>query len=271
MQRKEILNEIENNPSILQEIDKKYLSDEEFMLSVLKMKPILAYRFIDDSLLSNKNFIEKALLIENNTNINNTTILDIVPKNIRNDLLNDKIFIFNLTKNSNRSILKSISEELKNDKKFFMNLMMELSPKSFLWASDTLRSDLELINYFFKDLVYPKEGICLDELADWYNYRDDFNFEDMKNLNLIRQLNYVTNRDYIFELICKNPELYLLLSPNFRKDEELLDVFVSGMIEKGDNFEMSSIYYFEYYDTLEEDIEKMKNLALDYGGSLEFS
>ncbi|WP_193209563.1 DUF4116 domain-containing protein [Aliarcobacter butzleri] len=92
MQKKEILNEIENNPLILQEIDKKYLSDEEFMLSVLKMKPILAYRFIDDSLLSNKNFIEKALLIENNTNI-----LDIIPKNIRNDLLNDKVFIFNLT------------------------------------------------------------------------------------------------------------------------------------------------------------------------------
>ena len=91
MQKKEILNEIENNPLILQEIDKKYLSDEEFMLSVLKMKPILAYRFIDDSLLSNKNFIEKALLIENNTNI-----LDIIPKNIRNDLLNDKVFIFNL-------------------------------------------------------------------------------------------------------------------------------------------------------------------------------
>ena len=66
MQRKEILNEIENNPSILQEIDKKYLSDEEFMLSILKMKPILAYRFIDDSLLSNKNFIEKALLLEKN-------------------------------------------------------------------------------------------------------------------------------------------------------------------------------------------------------------
>ena len=78
MQRKEILNEIENNPSILQDIDKKYLSDEEFMLSILKMNPILACRFIDDSLLSDKNFIEKALLIENNTNI-----LDIVPKNIK--------------------------------------------------------------------------------------------------------------------------------------------------------------------------------------------
>ena len=113
MQRKEILNEIENNPSILQEIDKKYLSDEEFMLSILKMKPILAYRFIDDSLLSNKNFIEKALLLEKNTNI-----LDILPKNIRNDLLNDKNFIFNLIKNSDRFILKSISEELKNDKIF---------------------------------------------------------------------------------------------------------------------------------------------------------
>ena len=93
----------------------------------------------------------------------------------------------------------------------------------------------------------------------------------MKNLDLIRQLKYVTNRDYVFELICKNPELYLLLSPNFRKDEELLDVFVSGMIEKGDNFEMSSIYDFGEYDTLAEDIEKMKNLALDYGASLEFS
>ena len=94
----------------------------------------------------------------------------------------------------------------------------------------------------------------------------------MKNLDLIRQLKYVTNRDYVFELICKNPELYLLLSPNFRKDEELLDVFVSGMIEKGDNDEiMYSIYYFERYDTLAEDIEKMKNLALDYGASLEFS
>lgn len=266
MKRKEILNEIENNPSILQEIDKKYLSDEEFMLSILKMNPILACRFIDDSLLSDKNFIEKALLIENNTNI-----LDIVPKNIKNDLLNDKKFIFNLIKNSDRFILKCISEELKNDKIFFMNLMMELSPKSFLWASDTLRSDLELINYYFKDLVYPKEGICLDELADWYSFRDDLNFEDMKNLRLIRQLNYVTNRDYVFELVCKNPELYLLLSPNFRKDEELLDVFVSGMIEKGDNFEMSSIYDFEEYDTLAEDIEKMKNLALDYGASLEFS
>ena len=266
MQRKEILNEIENNPSILQEIDKKYLSDEEFMLSILKMKPILAYRFIDDSLLSNKNFIEKALLLEKNTNI-----LDILPKNIRNDLLNDKNFIFNVIKNSDRFILKSISEELKNDKNFFRNLMMKVSLKSFLWASDKLRSDLELINYFFKDLVYPKEGICLDELADWYRYRDDFNFEDMKNLDLIRQLNYVTNKDYVFELICKNPELYLLLSPNFRKDEELLDIFVSGMIEKGDNFEMSSIYDFGEYDTLAEDIEKMKNLALDYGASLEFS
>lgn len=266
MQRKEILNEIENNPSILQEIDKKYLSDEEFMLSILKMKPILAYRFIDNSLLSNKNFIEKALLIENNTNI-----LDIVPKNIKNDLLNDKKFIFNLIKNSDRFILKYISEELKNDKKFFMNLMMELSPKSFLWASDTLRSDLELINYFFKDLVYPKEGIWLNELTDWYRCRDDLSFyEDLKP-DLIRYLEYVTNRDYVFELICKNPELYLLLSPNFRKDEELLDVFVSGMIEKGDNDEiMYSIYYFERYDTLAEDIEKMKNLALDYGASLEF-
>jgi hypothetical protein len=81
MQRKKILNEIENNPSILQEIDKKYLLDEKFMLSILKKKPILAYRFIDDSLLSNKNFIIKALLIEKNTNI-----LDIVPKKIRNDL-----------------------------------------------------------------------------------------------------------------------------------------------------------------------------------------
>ena len=80
MQRKEILNEIENNPSILQEIDKKYLSDEEFMLSILEMKPILAYRFIDDSLLSNKNFIEKALLIENNTNINNTKQAESRPK-----------------------------------------------------------------------------------------------------------------------------------------------------------------------------------------------
>ena len=271
MQRKEILNEIENNPSILQEIDKKYLSDEEFMLSILEMKPILAYRFIDDSLLSNKNFIEKALLIENNTNINNTTILDIVPKNIKNDLLNDKKFIFNLIKNSDRFILKYISEELKNDKKFFMNLMMELSPKSFLWASDTLRSDLELINYFFKDLVYPKRGICLFEFAKWYEYNFHFDFLDMKNLDLIRYFKYVTNRDYVFELVCKNPELYLLLSPNFRKDEELIDVFVSGMIKKRDTFEMSSIYYFEYYDTLEEDIEKMKNLALDYGGSLEFS
>ena len=96
-----------------QEIDKKYLLDEKFMLSVLKMKPILAYHFIDDSLLSNKNFIEKALLIENNTNI-----LDIVPKNIKNDLLNDKKFIFNLIKNSDRFILKYISEELKNDKKY---------------------------------------------------------------------------------------------------------------------------------------------------------
>ena len=266
MQKKEILNEIENNPSILQEIDKKYLLDEKFMLSVLKMKPILAYRFIDDSLLSNKNFIEKALLIENNTNI-----LDIVPKNIRNDLLNDKIFIFNLIKDSNNFILKSISEELKNDKNFFMNLMIKLSPKSFLWASDALRSDLELINYFFKDLFYPKRGICLFELAKWYEYNFHFDFLDMKKLDLIRYFKYVTNRDYVFELICKNPELYLLLSPNFRKDEELIDVFVSGMIKKKDTFEMSSIYYFEYYDTLEEDIEKMKNLALDYGGSLEFS
>ena len=271
MQKKEILNEIENNPSILQEIDKKYLLDEKFMLSVLKMKPILAYRFIDDSLLSNKNFIEKALLIENNTNINNTTILDIVPKNIRNDLLNDKNFIFNVIKNSDRFILKSISEELKNDKNFFRNLMMKVSLKSFLWASDKLRSDLELINYFFKDLVYPKKGIWLNELTNWYRYRDDFNFEDIKNLDLIRYLKYVTNKDYVFELICKSPELYLLLSPNFRKDEELLDVFVSGMIEKGDNFEMSSIYDFGEYDKLAEDIEKMKNLALDYGASLEFS
>ena len=55
-----------------------------------------------------------------------------------------------------------------------MNLMIELSPKSFLWASDTLRSDLELINYFFKDLVYPERGIS--ELADWYQYKDDFDF-----------------------------------------------------------------------------------------------
>lgn len=266
MQRKKILNEIENNPSILQEIDKKYLSDEEFMLSILKMKPILAYRFIDNSLLSNKNFIEKALLIENNTNI-----LDILPKKIRNDLLNDKNFIFNLIKISDRFILKSISEELKNDKIFFMNLMIKLSPKSFIWASDILRSDLELINYFFKDLLYPKRGICLFEFAKWYEYNFHFDFLDMKNLDLIRYFKYVTNRDYVFELVCKNPELYLLLSSNFRKDEELIDVFVSGMIEKGDTFEMSSIYYFEYYDTLEEDIEKMKNLALDYGVNLEFS
>ena len=83
-------------------------------------------------------------------------------------------FIFNLIKNSNNFILKSISEELKNDKIFFMNLMMKVSPKSFIWASDTLRSDLELINYFFKDLVYPERGIS--ELADWYQYKDDFDF-----------------------------------------------------------------------------------------------
>ena len=37
-------------------------------------------------LLSNKNFIEKSSLIENNTNI-----LNIVPKYKPNDLLNDKI------------------------------------------------------------------------------------------------------------------------------------------------------------------------------------
>lgn len=100
-------------------------------------------------------------------------------------------------------------------------------------------------------------------MADWYQYKDDFDFEDIKNLDLIRYLKYVTNRDYVFELICKNPELYVLLSPNFRKDEELLDVFVSGMIETG-NTDMYSIYYFEGYETLAEDYLKMKNLALNY-------
>ena len=61
MQRKEILNEIENNPSILQEIDKKYLSDEEFMLSILKfgmsclisdVSPLLEIRSITSSFLN---------------------------------------------------------------------------------------------------------------------------------------------------------------------------------------------------------------------------
>ncbi|AKF40961.1 hypothetical protein AAW50_00680 [Mycoplasmopsis canis] len=205
---------------IFNEFSSKLFSNKDFILKHIKNNPNVFIGNIDESLYKDRNFVmnlmkfKRQFLSELPYNLRNDKeiVLEAIKhspdafKYASNELKNDKNLVLEAIKKwTNIGLFQYASDELKNDKKFVLEIL-KISFNEFLFVSNKLREDEEVI----------LEGSIYSPNLKWVNSQK------------------LMNKDFAFKIVKKNPDAIQYLPPEIKNDYEFLlkAAEINGLIVK---------------------------------------
>jgi len=239
--RDTVLNLLLNNSILLKDVDDIYKKDRALVL-----KTVDAYNYddIDESLKSDKEILRKAIekgydlrKADENMSLDRDLVLSSVKNNNNNfeyakDIFKkDKDFVFEVLGACYHNLMYA-DESLRKDREFILKII-KLYPYAFEYADESIK-DKEL-------------ALIAEKQADYLNMASLK--KNGQGLDLVDE-NITDNREFVTEVIKKNPMAYRSVSPRLKKDKELLLLAFKSINDYG-------IYNMLMYadDTLKSDKE----------------
>jgi len=251
--RDTVLKLLLNNSISLKDVDDMYKKDRALVL-----KTVDAYNYddIDESLKSDKEILRKVIekgydlrKADENMSLDRDLVLSSVKNNNNNfeyakDIFKkDKDFVFEVLGACYHNLMYA-DESLRKDREFILKII-KLYPYAFEYADESIK-DKELA------LIAEKQANYLNMASLKKNGQ---------GLDLVDE-NITDNREFVTEVIKKNPMAYRSVSPRLKKDKELLLLAFKSINDYG-------IYNMLMYadDTLKSDktfIWKLIKINPDY-------